>query len=123
MILSYIEYLEMGGCLDEAAFLSAQRKAEYFLNAQCGGRTGERIRKLESIPQAVKDCVFELVEFSELIAEKQIASESQSQGGASESYSYVTKTESELEAQRIRIVEEILTGGGLGYFLYRGACL
>lgn len=127
MYLTYTEYIEMGGTLDNAAFSSAERKADCMINAQCGGRTGERISKLEEIPQAVKDCVYELITLSSAYSsgDKQIASESQSQGGASESYSYVTKKAEEIQTEQRNIIEAYLNSvfyKGVS-LLYRGACV
>ena len=125
MYLSYTEYEAMGGTLDSSAFSAAERRAEYLINAQTGGLTGARIRNLPDIPQAVKDCVFDLIGcLSEnVMGGRQISSESQSQGGASESVSYVTKSDAEIEAQAENIVRERLYGGGCGHLLYRGARL
>lgn len=125
MYLSYTEYADMGGTLDSSAFSSAERRAEYLINAQAGGRTRERLRKLPEAPQAVKDCVFDLIErLSENpVGGRQISSESQSQGGSSESVSYVTKTDAEIEALTDSIIRDYLYGGGCGYLLYRGARL
>lgn len=125
MYLSYAGYREMGGTLTDTAYNSLAKKAEYLINSQASGRTGERIAKLTECPDCVKECVFELVTLFDAnkVNGRQIASESQSQGGASESVSYVTKTEAEILEQCERIVYEFLTGGGFGYLLYRGASL
>lgn len=122
MYLSYTEYVAMGGALDSSAFSAAERRAEYLINAQAGGQTGNRLRKLPEVPQAVKDCVFELAGYLSAAPApgKQVASESQSQGGASESYSYVTVTEEELAAKYETVIEDYFRGGGIGNLLYRG---
>lgn len=120
MYLTYNEYIEMGGTLENAAFNLSERKAEYLINGRAGGRTGERIRKLEEVPQAVKDCVFELIAISPS-EDKQISSESQSQGGISESVSYVTKTDKEIKKQQLDTINDFLDGGGCAWLLYRGA--
>lgn len=122
MYLSYTEYVAMGGTLDGSAFSAAERRAEYLINAQAGGQTGNRLSKLPEVPQAVKDCVFELAGYLSAapLPGKQVASESQSQGGASESYSYVTMTEEELMAKYETVIEDYFRGGGIGNLLYRG---
>ena len=61
MYLTYDEFKNMGGTLDETAFKIFNRRAEYLINAQGNGRTGDRIGKLTELPQAVKDCTFELI--------------------------------------------------------------
>lgn len=122
MYLSYTEYVAMGGTLDGSAFSAAERRAEYLINAQAGGQTRNRLSKLPEVPQAVKDCVFELAGYLSAapLPGKQVASESQSQGGASESYSYVTMTEEELMAKYETVIEDYFRGGGIGNLLYRG---
>lgn len=123
MYLTFQEYTAMGGTLENAAFAALEKKAEYAVNSQASGRTGTRMARLEEIPAAVKDCIFELISFygSAGDGEKQIASESQSQGGASESVSYVTKTDEEMQKKADGIIRDCLYGGGFGYLLYKGA--
>ena len=123
MYLTYNEYLQMGGTLDNATFNLAERKARYLINAQAGGQTGERIGKLAELPQTVKDCTFDLVSFLAVCSadKRQISSESQSQGGASESVSYVTKTDEQITAECESIIYNDFHGGGVGNLLCRGA--
>ena len=123
MYLTYDEYIAMGGTLESTAFTAAARKAEYYINSQSAGRTGQRLSVLVCVPQAVKDCVFALIQLDDEVSKSQIASESQSQGGVSESCSYVTKTEDELSAERQDIINSCFYGGGIGNLLYRGACI
>lgn len=123
MYLTYEEYMQMGGSLDYAAFSAAERRAEYLINAQSGGQTGKRIAALQEIPQALKDCVFDVILFRESNSGKQISGESQSQGGTSESYSYATKTKDEIQEELDDLISDILSGGGFGWLLYRGACV
>lgn len=125
MYLEYDEYVNMRGTLEQSAFIPLERKARYLINSQAGGQTGERIGKLTELPQAVKDCMFDIISFLSVnsAGEKQISSESQSQGGASESYSYVTRTDEEITRQCSDIIERCFYGGGIGGLLYRGACV
>ncbi len=105
MYLTYNEFLDMGGTLDETAFKQLSRKAEYFINSQAGGKAGVRIGKLAELPQAVKDCTFDLILHlgNNAFDGSNIQSESQSLGGQSESVSYLrlTKEESDAEAEDI----------------------
>lgn len=123
--LTYEEYKAMGGILDDAAFSSAERKARQMINAQAAGQTGKRIAALSELPQAVKDCTFDLISFLSVHGpcEKQASSERQSQGGSSESISYVTKTDEQISAEADDIIFNCFYGGGVGELLYRGACL
>ena len=95
----------MGGTLDNSAFTALDRKAEYLINSQAGGKTGERIGKLTEIPQAVIDCTFDLIQHLSANAfdGSTVASESQSLGGQSESYSYsvLSKEQADSEAEDI----------------------
>ena len=123
--LTYEEYTEMGGTLDDTAFSSAERRARQLINAQAAGQTGERIAALSELPQAVKDCTFDLISVLSVHApcEKQVSSESQSQGGSSESVSYVVKTEEQIAAECEEIIYNTFYGGGIGNILYWGARL
>ena len=118
--LTYEEYKQMGGTLDDAAFFNAERKARQLINAQASGQTGERIGKLTELPQAVKDCTFDLISLYSAYPKKQVSSESQSQGGTSESVSYVTKTGEQISAEAEDIIFNCFYGGGIGGLLYRG---
>ena len=95
----------MGGTLDNSAFTALDRKAEYLINSQAGGKTGDRIGKLTELPQAVIDCTFDLITHLSTNAfdGSTVASESQSLGGQSESYSYsvLSKEQADSEAEDI----------------------
>ena len=104
MYLDYQTYKNMGGTLDNSAFTTAERKAEYLVNSQAGGKTGERLSEFSTLPQAVKDCVFELVNHLTEYGGKMVASESQSLGGQSESVSYVTVNAQEAQEAALDII-------------------
>ena len=108
MYLDYQTYKNMGGTLDNSAFTTAERKAEYLVNSQAGGKTGERLSEFATLPQAVKDCVFELVNHLTEYGGKMVASESQSLGGQSESVSYVTVSAQEAQEAAIDIIYRYL---------------
>lgn len=120
--LAYHEYMGMGGTLDNAAFCNFERKASNLINSQASGQTGKRIGKLTELPQAIKNCVFDLIAY---ITENstgvgQVSNASQSQGGISESYSYVTKTDDDIAAACVDIIYNNFYGAGIGNLLYRG---
>ena len=104
MYLDYQTYKNMGGTLDNSAFTTAERKAEYLVNSQAGGKTGERLSEFSTLPQAVKDCVFGLVNHLTEYGGKMVASESQSLGGQSESVSYVTVSAQEAQEAALDII-------------------
>lgn len=125
MYLSYNEFLDMGGTLDETAFKLHCRKAEYIINAQAGGMTGARISRLAELPQAVKDCTFELVMHlaQNSTSGARVQSESQSLGGQSENITYTHMSKAEADAQTEDIINTYLLpvmNGGIS-LLYRGA--
>lgn len=122
MYLEYDEYQAMGGTLDNSAFTQWERKAEYEINAQAAGKTGTRISKLSELPQAVKDCTFDLVQFlsTNVSDSKTVTSESQSSGGVSESYSYNVLDKDRIQAETESIIYNTFFGGGIGHLLYRG---
>lgn len=125
MYVTYEEYLNMGGTADRVEFLAAERRARYLLNAQASGGTGRKLAQMESVPQGVKDCIFDLIAYAASFSAgtRQVSGESQSQGGASESISYVTKTDEQMQAEQEDIIYNTLYGAGLGWLLYRGVCL
>ena len=108
MYLDYQTYKNMGGTLDNSAFTTAERKAEYLVNSQAGGKTGEKLSEFATLPQAVKDCVFELVNHLTEYGGKMVASESQSLGGQSESVSYVTVSAQEAQEAALDIIYRYL---------------
>ena len=127
MYLTYEEYKIMGGTLEESALLPLERKARYIINSQTGGKTGERLSAMPEIPEAVKDCMFELVNHLAVNSfdGTNVQSESQSQGGRSESvtYSHLTKEESKAEIENIiyRFLSCVKYNGVS--LLYRGAAI
>lgn len=127
MYLTYLEYNLMGGALDAAAFNVLNRKAEYVVRSQANGRTGKRIDELSEVPQAVKDCIFELINHlsQNRFDGTMVKSESQSLGGQSESYTYVTLTKEEVDNETEGIIFNYLSTvekNGVS-ILYRGACV
>lgn len=58
MYLTYEKYGEMGGQLDSHDFMRANRKA----TAEIDKHTFGRLKNMETIPERVVECAFELVE-------------------------------------------------------------
>lgn len=123
MYLEYNEYTSRGGALESAAFADCEKKAERLIKSQAGGLTGERLDSLSELPEAVRDCVFDLIGFiaSGSLNEGRITSESQSQGDISASRSYSVRTDEEIRALCEDIIYNSFFGGGIGELLYRGA--
>ena len=118
--LTYTEYKEIGGTLDETAFNRNIDRACVMIDV----RTQSRLECFEEIPQIVKVVCTDLVEYiSTNTVEKAVTSRSQSAGGVSESESYATKTAEDYSADLDRIFEPLAvvkTKNGVSV-LYRGA--
>lgn len=127
MYLNYQTYQNMGGTLDNSAFTALDRKAEYFINSQAGGKTGERIGKLTELPQAVIDCTYDLITHlaNNAFDGSTVASESQSLGGQSESYSYSVLSKEQSDSAAEDIVYMYLYPVKIDgvSILHRGACV
>ena len=94
--LTYEEYTEIGGTLDLTAFNRNIVRA-------CGiikNKTQGRIDNMTELPDEVKHCLRDLVEFFETnsTAGAVVTSRSQSAGGVSESESYETKNANDVDA-------------------------
>lgn len=87
--LTYTEYKEIGGILEETAF-------NRNIDRACGiidNATHNRIECMTEVPQKVKPLCRDLLEYLvENNTVKIVTSRSQSAGGVSESESYATKT-------------------------------
>ena len=127
MYLDYQTYQTMGGDLDNSAFTALNRKAEYLINSQAGGKAGERIGKLTELPQAVIDCTFDLITHLSANAfdGSVVASESQSLGGQSESYSYSVLSKEQADSETEGIIFTYLYPVKIDgvSILHRGACV
>ena len=120
--LTYTEYKEIGGTLEETAFIRNIDRA-------CGiidNATRNRIECMAEVPQRAKALCRDLVEYlaRNSTSDVVISSRSQSAGGVSESESYATKTADEINAEMFCVVYDYLisekddNGTPL---LYRGA--
>jgi hypothetical protein len=102
--LTYAEYKEIGGTLEEAAFIRNISRA----CAMIDNRTQSRLECFEKIPQIVKVVCVDLVDYiATNTVEKTVTSKSQSAGGVSESESYATKTVEDFANDFDRIFEPL----------------
>lgn len=117
--LTYEEYSTYGGEMTEIDFNRFSFKSEQEINR----RTFNRLKTLETIPEEVKRCVFELTEFyGKSKDEGLISSESQSVGNISKSVSYASTSTADYKQQQADIIRtylESLEIDGIGV-LYRG---
>lgn len=120
--LTYGEYREMGGELEETAFKRNIDRAYAFVDSH----TQNRLQSILKVSQRVKACVRDLVEYlaNNVTSGKATTSKSQSAGGVSESESYATKTLDEINAEMLCIVYDYLINETDDYgtpLMYRGA--
>ena len=119
--LTYTEYKEIGGTLDETAF-------NRNIDRACGvidNATHNRIECMAEVPQRAKALCRDLVEYLvENNNVKIVTSKSQSAGGVSESESYATKTADDIYGDIQNMLYDYLgnenTDNGIP-LLYRGA--
>jgi len=62
MYLTYAEYQEYGGEMDESTFTQAEFKCSKAIDSL----TANRVHSMESVPEAVKRCEFELIKQEQL---------------------------------------------------------
>lgn len=120
--LTYTEYKEIGGTLEETAF-------NRNIDRACGiidNATHNRIECMEEVPQKAKALCRDLVEYlaKNDTTEIAVTSRSQSAGGVSESESYATKTADDVYGDIQNMIYDYLLNvtddNGIP-LLYRGA--
>lgn len=119
--LTYTEYKEIGGTLEETAF-------NRNIDRACGvidNATHNRIERMAEVPQRAKALCRDLVEYIvENNGVKIVTSKSQSAGGVSESESYATKTADDIYGDIQNMIYDYLgnekNDNGIP-LLYRGA--
>ena len=119
--LTYEEYSNMGGVLDQTAFNRNIDRACAMIEI----RTQSRLEEFEEIPQIVKVVCRDLVDYISVnsVEKPIVTSKSQSAGGVSESESYTVKTADDYSADLDRIFEPLAvvkTENGIS-ITYRGA--
>lgn len=119
--LTYEEYKEIGGELNETAFLRNIDRACAMIDI----RTQSRLEAFESIPQIVKIVCADLVGYiaTNEVEKPFVTSKSQSAGGVSESESYAVKTVNDFANDLDRIFNPLAvvkTKNGIS-LLYKGA--
>ena len=119
--LTYDEYVEIGGTLDETAFNCNIDRACAMIDI----RTQSRLEAFKKIPQIVKTVCADLVEYiaTNAVEKPIVTSKSQSAGGVNESESYAIKTADDYSADLDKIFELLAlvkTKSGIS-ILYRGA--
>jgi hypothetical protein len=104
--LTYEQYLNIGGELEETAFKRNIDRACSFVDLH----TQNRLQSVSAVSDRAKACVCDLVEYlaNNVSSGKTVTSKSQSAGGVSESESYATKTTDEINAEMLCIVYDYL---------------
>lgn len=110
MYLTYLEYQEMGGTLDETAFDRFSFRAEGLINKY----TYRRLIGEDDIPEAVKRCMFDLITIGNQQEQTLIATggmiASRSNDGVSESYASPDSIRQNFNTQIDDIIKIGLTG-------------
>ena len=104
--LTYTEYKEIGGSIDETAFIrNIDRACSIIDNA-----THNRIECMAEAPQKAKALCRDLVEYlaNDFGSSKQISNHSQSAGGVSESESFVIRSIEERAGEIDDMVKDYL---------------
>lgn len=119
--LTYEEYIEIGGTLEETAFKRNIDRACAMIDI----RTHSRLEEFNSVPRIAKIVCADLVGYiaTNEVEKPFISSKSQSAGGVSESESYAVKTAEDFANDIEKIFEPlavIKTKNGISV-LYRGA--
>lgn len=119
--LTYEEYEEIGGTLEEAAFNRNVDRATAMIDLN----THYRLNEFEEIPHLVKVVCADLLDYisTNSVEKPMVASRSQSVGAVSESESYTVKTAEVYASDLERIFEPlatIFTKSGVS-LLYKGA--
>ena len=104
--LTYTEYEEIGGTLEEAAFIRNIDRA-------CGiidNATHNRIECMKKVPQRAKALCRDLVEYlaNDFGSSKQVSNHNQSAGGVSESESFVIRSIEERAGEIDDMVKDYL---------------
>lgn len=120
--LTYDEYKEIGGTIEEAAF----NRTIYRVSGIVNNATFGRIEGMITIPEEVKHLCRDLVEYfaNNFGSSKQVSSRSQSAGGVSESESFVIRSIEERAGEIDDMVKDYLmnVSDDMGTpLLYRGA--
>jgi hypothetical protein len=104
--LTYEQYLNIGGELEETAFKRNIDRACSFVDLH----TQNRLQSVSTVSDRVMACVRDLVEYlaNNVSSGKAVTSKSQSAGGVSESESYATKTNDEINCEMFNIVYDYL---------------
>ena len=82
MYLTYEEYTEMGGTLEQAAFTDLEYEARSYVDWITFSRLKKMIARGQEIPTAVKECMYHLIR---LVQDKMMALQIPTDGGVSTS--------------------------------------
>lgn len=104
--LTYDEYINIGGTLDETAFERVIDRACGVIDCYTQNRLQANFKVSEKIQYCVRD-LCECLDVSKAVKGK-LASKSQSAGGVSETESYVSKASNEVNAETRDIVFDYL---------------
>ena len=102
--LSYEEYKSLGGTLGEMPFNILELKARQIIN----GRTQNRLKDIEKIPQEVKICVYDLIQTINKYNNSNNSTSSNISSENIDGYSVTYKSGTELTAEQKKQYNDIM---------------
>lgn len=106
--LTYDEYKELGGNLDQTPFNLLEFEARRIIDS----RTQQRLNRVENIPQEVKMCAFSLINLLNSYTTKSQTNKnisSESVGSYSVSYATGTQIQEIVKSKNIELTDVVLT--------------
>lgn len=102
--LSYEEYKSLGGTLGEMPFNILELKARQIIN----GRTQNRLKDVEKIPQEVKICVYDLIQTINKYNNSNNSTSSNISSENTDGYSVTYKSGTELTEEQKKQYDDIM---------------
>lgn len=102
--LSYEEYKSLGGTLGEMPFNILELKARQIIN----GRTQNRLKDVEKIPQEVKICVYDLIQTINKYNNSNNSTSSNISSENTDGYSVTYKSGTELTEEQKKQYDDVM---------------
>ena len=102
--LSYEEYKSLGGTLGEMPFNILELKARQIIN----GRTQNRLKNIEEIPQEVKICVYDLIQTINKYNNSNNSTSSNISSENTDGYSVTYKSGTELTEEQKKQYDDVM---------------
>ena len=102
--LTYEDYKSLGGTLDEMPFNILELKARQIIN----GRTQNRLKDVEKIPQEVKICVYDLIQTINKYNNSNNSTSSNISSENTDGYSVTYKSGTELTEEQKKQYDDVM---------------